>query len=75
MRPSEVPRKHPNATLSGSLTAPAIALIWVLGHFGVSMTNEQAVAITGLIITVGLFVGRRGIKGLWRMLMEGIEDN
>lgn len=74
MRPTEVPKKHPNATLSGSLTAPVIVVMLILGHFGITLAQEQAVAVTGLIITIGLLVGRRGIKGVWRMLMEGSDD-
>jgi hypothetical protein len=46
----------------------------ILGHFGIALAQEQAVAVTGLIITIGLLVGRRGIKGVWRMLMEGSDD-
>lgn len=71
MRPSEVPKSHPNATLSGSLTAPVVVVMLILGHFGVTLAQEQVVAITGLVITIGLLIGRRGIKGVWRMLMEG----
>ena len=74
MRPSEVPKNHPNATLSGSLTAPVIVVMLILGHFGITLAQEQAVAVTGFVITVGLFIGRKGIKGLWRILMEGSSD-
>jgi len=74
MRPSEVPKSHPNATLSGVLTAPVILVMWVLGSFGLTLNQEQAVAVTGFVITVGLFIGRKGIKGLWRILMEGSSD-
>jgi hypothetical protein len=63
--------QHPNATAAGATTAPALLVIWLLGHFGVSISAEEGAFLVGAAISLNLLVGKRGIKGLIAMIWRG----
>ena len=63
--------KHPQAATAGSATSLGVLAIWLLGHFGVKLGAEEAAAIAGAAATVALFIGRRGLGGLWQLLKHG----
>jgi hypothetical protein len=62
---------HPNATVAGGLTGLSALVVAVAGWFGAAITATQAVAISGGITTVGLLIGKRGIRGLARVVWRG----
>lgn len=62
---------HPNASVAGGLTGVSALVVAVAGWLGASLTTTQAVAISGAITTLGLLIGRKGIRGLARMIWRG----
>jgi len=65
---------HPNAATAAALTLPTVLIVWLAGHTGIDLSAEAAAGIGGGVITVALFVGRRGIKGVARLLWRGDPD-
>lgn len=63
--------QHPNAATATGSIGPAVLLIWLAGHYGIDLNAEQATVATGLFIAAGLFVGKRGVKGVARILWRG----
>ena len=64
--------KHPNAVVGGLAgSAGGAALIEILDLFGVHVTGGTAVWLAGGLTAVALFIGRRGFRGLARMLWRG----
>lgn len=64
--------KHPNAATAAGLTGPSVLIVWLLGRLGVvDISPEVAVVLAGVVISVGLLIGKRGIKGMLAMLWRG----
>lgn len=74
-------QQHPNATVAFISTGPATLVVWLLGLF-VSVPDEVAATIAGLVISAALLagryirdsaglVGRYGVVGCWRRLLYG----
>lgn len=63
--------KHPNATVAGGTSSAGLLVVWLLGHFHVALSAEDGAAIAGVLATVALFVGRKGIRGVWNLIMNG----
>jgi hypothetical protein len=73
----EVPapiKRHPNASLAAGAGTPGGIAIWLAGRFGVSLSAEDGYYIAVAVITVVLAIGRRGLVGLWQMLMHGNQE-
>lgn len=66
--------KHPNAALSVGTGGAGVLIIWLLGHTGVSMPNEVAVLVAAAITSVALLVGRKGVRGVIRLVWHGSDD-
>lgn len=64
-------RNNPNASTAGGLTVVGVAVVWVAGHLGWSLTGEEQVVISGLITTGGLWIGRNGVRGVARIIWKG----
>lgn len=64
-------KTHPNAALAGEVTIGGIIVTWLAGHFGVALSAEDSLAIGGSVVTLVLFVGREGLRGAWRRLLDG----
>ena len=62
---------NPNASLAGGLTGVSAFVVAVSGWLGASLTATQAVAISGGITTAGLWIGRKGICGVARLIWKG----
>ena len=62
---------HPNATVAGGTSGAGVALVWLLGYLGVHISAEIAVVIAGALTTLALFVGRNGVAGVWRLIVNG----
>lgn len=64
--------KHPNALVGGvSGIGGGEAVIEILDALGVHVSARAGVAIAGAIVTVALFVGRKGVKGVWNLIVNG----
>lgn len=65
-------KSHPNTTLSIVTGQLGAALIWLFGNvFHWSLSGEVSIEIATGLVAVALFIGRDGIRGAWRRLMDG----
>lgn len=64
-------RGHPNTTVSVGGSGVGVLIVWLAGHFGVSLSAEEGVVIAGAVTTAALFVGRKGLRGIARMIWRG----
>lgn len=64
---------HPNAATAATATGPAVLVVWLAGHYGIDLNAEQATVATSLFIAAVLFVGKRGLKGVVRIVWRGSE--
>lgn len=66
-------RNHPNAVIGGAGGGSGLGTltVWLLGRYHVHLTQEQAAAIAGGVAALVLFVGRNGLRGVWRTIMDG----
>lgn len=64
--------KHPNAIVGGTagIGGGEIA-VEVLDVLGVHVSGPAGVLIAGALTAVALFVGRRGLRGVWRVIVNG----
>ena len=49
----------------------ATFLVWLLGHFGVSLTAEDGAVIAGAVSSVTLFVWHTGLRNILGLLLDG----
>lgn len=65
--------QHPNATVGAGGTGLGVLVVWFLGNVWphVSFSAEDGALLAGAIATVGLFIGRRGLRGIGRMIWHG----
>lgn len=64
-------RRHPNAATAAALTGPAVLIAYIARTLGYELEPEVAAAAAGGLITVGLFIGRRGIRGIAQLAWRG----
>jgi hypothetical protein len=66
---------HPNAVAAGAAFTPiSLLVVWLAGRFGVAdFGAEEGVIVAGGITTVGLFIGRKGVRGVARIFWRGSE--
>lgn len=62
---------HPKATISAGGTGLGLALVTVLGVFGVTLDPEAAVVVAGGISAGLLVIGQDGLAGIWNTVMHG----
>lgn len=62
---------HPNATAAGSTGTAGVLIIAALGALGVTLSPIVAAAIVTAATTVVLIVGRRGLRGIGRLVWNG----
>lgn len=67
-------KKHPNASLSATGGGVGILVVYIIGVFGVAMDNEVAGAVVTISSSTLLLIGRRGLKGIWHMILHGSDD-
>lgn len=63
--------KHPNAAAAATTGGLATFVVWLLGHFHVDLSAEDGAVIAGAVASVVLYIGRNGIKGMWRRIWDG----
>lgn len=65
---------HPNAAAAATTGGLATFVVWLSGNvFHWSLSAEDGAIIAGAVATVVLFIGRNGLKGLWRKIWNGQE--
>lgn len=62
---------HPNATAAGLSGGATILLVWLLDTLGVKLEDEVVAVLTSGVITVVLFIGHNGLRGLLRLIWRG----
>lgn len=62
---------HPNAATAGVATGPAVLIVWLAGRYGIDLGAEQAVVVSGLLTSLVLLIGRRGLRGIVAALWRG----
>lgn len=62
---------HPNASVAGGTGLISILAILLLEKTGVELPAPIAAAVPVVLISATLFVGRRGLKGIARLLWKG----
>lgn len=67
-------RTHPNTIAAGTTGTFAILITWLMDAFGLKVDQAAAAAIAVAIIVVVLFIGRRGLTGITRLLWKGDPD-
>lgn len=73
---SNIARNNPNAlAAAGSGIGGGTIVVWLLGLAGLSITPVAGAAIAGVCATVFLFVGRKGLRGIARIIWRGSEDD
>jgi hypothetical protein len=69
-----VTNQHPNATVAAVSTFGGGELVVeLLDELGVHISAPVGVAIAGGIATVALFVGRKGLRGVWNLIVNGTQ--
>lgn len=64
--------KNPNAAVGAGGSGLSVFVVWLATNvFHWSLSAEDGAVIAGAVVTVVLFVGRNGIKGLWKRLING----
>lgn len=64
--------KNPNAAVAGGGSGLSVLVVWLAGNvFHWSLSAEDGALLAGAVATVVLFIGREGIKGVWRKLWSG----
>lgn len=62
---------HPNAAAAGAATGPAVLIVWLAGRYGIDLGAEQAVVVSGLLTSLVLLIGRKGVKGMIAAVWRG----
>ena len=63
--------KHPNAAVAAGGSSLSVIVVWLLGRFHVALSAEDGAIVAGVVASVALFVGRNGLKGVWKRLWGG----
>lgn len=63
--------KHPNAATAGGVSVAALAVVWIAGRLGVSLSAEDGALLAGAASAVALFIGRNGLRGAWNRIVNG----
>lgn len=62
---------NPNTNAAGIGGSLGILITWLLGHFGIDVNAEQGAAISTAVAALVLYIGRDGIRGVFRNLWRG----
>jgi prepilin-type N-terminal cleavage/methylation domain-containing protein len=66
--------KNPNAAVAAGGSSLSVIVVWLLGRFHVALSAEDGAIVAGVVASVALFVGRNGLRGVWRRLVDGSGD-
>lgn len=67
------PSDNPNAAVAGGGGLASVGVVWFLGNVypHVEISAELGAAIAGGVSAVLLFVGREGLRGIVRVILNG----
>lgn len=65
---------HPQAAASGGVGIIATLLVWAANRYGVEFGAVEGAAAASGMIAVGALIGRRGLRGIARILWRGSES-
>ncbi len=71
MAAPDVVKRNPNASTAGGLTGVGVFVVWLLGHLHVALSGEDSAVISGAITSGGLWFGRKGVCGVFRLFWKG----
>lgn len=54
--------QHPNARWSTFWGGIAAIIVWLIGDFVVELPEPATAGITTVVVALGLFIGRNGLK-------------
>jgi len=64
--------KHPNAAVAAGGSSLSVFVVWLFTNvFHWSLSAEDGAAIAGAVAAAALFVGRNGLRGVWRRIVDG----
>lgn len=64
--------KHPNAAVAAGGSSLSVFVVWLFTNvFHWSLSAEDGAAIAGAVAAFALFVGRNGVRGVWRRIVDG----
>jgi len=67
--------KHPNAAVAAGGSSLSVFVVWLFTNiFHWSLSAEDGAAIAGAVAAAALFVGRNGLRGVWRRIVDGTDD-
>jgi hypothetical protein len=66
--------EHPNAIAGGSIGITTVLLIFLADRYGVvNVGPVEGAAGATVLISAGLLLGKKGVRGIARMLWRGSE--
>lgn len=64
--------KNGNAIASGSATGFSVLIVWLVGRIGwADLSAEEGALVAGGVTTGLLWFGKRGVRGVARLLWRG----
>jgi len=63
--------KHPNAAAAAGGSGLSVFVVWLLGHFHIDLSAEDGAIVAGAVASIVLYIGRNGVKGVWRRVWDG----
>lgn len=63
--------QNPNTNAGALAGALGVLVTWLLGHYHVDLTAEDGAAISTGLAALVLYVGRDGIRGIFRTMWRG----
>lgn len=64
-------KQNPNTNAAGLGGALGVVAAWLLGHYHVAVSAEQGAALSTVCATAILYVGRDGLRGIFRAVWRG----
>lgn len=64
-------RTNPNTNAGAIGGALGVLVSWLLGHYHIDLSAEDGAAISTVLAAFLLYVGRDGLRGLFRDLWRG----
>lgn len=65
--------RHPNALTATGSGGVGVFVVWLLGYLGVDISAEIGALIATGAAATALFIGRKGLVGVARILWRGSE--
>ena len=69
----QVTKHHPNASLAAASGSVSGVIVWALSLWGITLTAYDGIYVATGVITITLAIGKRGIRGLCRIVWRGAE--